>query len=98
MKSADRKSIRPRPGASGLPPVPAAARQAQHPAPAGAPSWVAAVAVVALVGVLGADIFRIGFFADDFHFLDVARRVPLLQALGGRFGIFAGLPRFSALH
>lgn len=36
----------------------------------------------------GAEIFRIGFFADDFHFLDVARRTPLLAALGGQYGIF----------
>jgi len=36
----------------------------------------------------GAEVFRIGFFADDFHFLDIARRVPLLEALGGQFGVY----------
>ena len=38
--------------------------------------------------VLVADTFRIVFFADDFHMLDVARRVPLFDLLGGQHGIF----------
>jgi hypothetical protein len=37
---------------------------------------------------VGADVFRLGFFADDFHFIDVARRVPLLRTLGGAFGVY----------
>ena len=41
-----------------------------------------------LVGVLGVDTFRIGFFADDFHFLDVARRIPLWNVLAGQHGIY----------
>ena len=41
-----------------------------------------------LLLVLVADTFRIVFFADDFHMLDVARRVPLFDLLGGQHGIF----------
>ncbi|OGF04749.1 MAG: hypothetical protein A2W00_09665, partial [Candidatus Eisenbacteria bacterium RBG_16_71_46] len=41
-----------------------------------------------LVFAIGADVFRIGFFADDFHFLDVARRMPLGRVLLGHFGIW----------
>jgi hypothetical protein len=37
---------------------------------------------------VGVDAFRIGFFADDFHFLDVARRVPIGRALSGQWGIW----------
>jgi len=50
---------------------------------------VPALALAAvLAGAIGADVFRLGFFADDFHFLDVARRVPLWEALAGRHGIW----------
>lgn len=49
--------------------------------------WLAPLAVFMLVGVLGFDTLKIGFFADDFHFLDVARRIPLWSALGGAYGI-----------
>lgn len=41
-----------------------------------------------LVAAVGADAYRVGFFADDFHLLDVARRVPLLEALSGQHGIW----------
>ena len=45
--------------------------------------WLALLTLAASL-----EVFRIGFFADDFHFLDVARRVPLLEALSGRWGIY----------
>ncbi|MGH3054928.1 MAG: hypothetical protein ACRDL7_08125, partial [Gaiellaceae bacterium] len=35
-----------------------------------------------------ADALHVGFFADDFHFLDVARRVPWWRTLGGAYGIY----------
>jgi hypothetical protein len=41
-----------------------------------------------MFALLGADTFRIGFFADDFHLLDVARRMPLGDLLLGRYGIY----------
>jgi hypothetical protein len=50
--------------------------------------WAPSIAIALLVMVLGADVMRIGFFADDFHFLDVARRVPLLNALSGAHGLY----------
>ena len=50
------------------------------------PGSVALVSLLALAA--SADALRIGFFADDFHFLDVARRVPLARALSGAFGIY----------
>ena len=57
--------------------------------PAALPAgWIAAVSVAVLVAAVGVDVFRIGYFADDFHLLDVAGRIPLLQALGGRFGVY----------
>jgi hypothetical protein len=34
------------------------------------------------------DVFRIRFFADDLHFLDVARRFSLPELLGGQHGIW----------
>ena len=46
------------------------------------------MAVLGLVVVLAVDVFRIGFFADDFHFLDIARRVPWWAAIDGRFGLY----------
>jgi len=50
--------------------------------------WLPPAAITLLVVVLGVDVLRIGFFADDFHFLDVAQRVPLSHALSGQFGIY----------
>lgn len=44
--------------------------------------------LLALVLIVAADAFRLGFFADDFHFLDVARRIPILQALSGQYGVW----------
>src|SRR5689334_19847204 len=41
-----------------------------------------------MLALLGADTFRVGFFADDFHMLDVARRMPLADLLLGRYGIY----------
>src|SRR5262249_51464106 len=41
-----------------------------------------------IVAAVGVDAFGIGWFADDFHFLDVARRVPVAQALTGQYGIY----------
>ena len=64
---------------------------AAKPAPRRAsapPPLLAPAAILVLVAILGADVLRIGFFADDFHFLDVARRVPLWKALAGQFGIY----------
>jgi hypothetical protein len=56
--------------------------------PASGARFAAPALTAALAAAAGADALRIGFFADDFHFLDVARRVPLLRALGGAFGIY----------
>src|SRR5438093_8842380 len=41
----------------------------------------AMVLLAGLVACTAGDIFRIGFFADDFHLLDVARRMPLAALL-----------------
>jgi hypothetical protein len=56
--------------------------------PAGGARFTAPALTTVLAAAAGADALRIGFFADDFHFLDVARRVPLMRALGGAFGIY----------
>jgi hypothetical protein len=48
-----------------------------------------------VVVALGVDTCRMGFFADDFHFLDVARRVPLGSALLGQYGIWPWLRPLS---
>jgi hypothetical protein len=46
-------------------------------------------ALLAILVVCAAwDVFRIGFFADDFHFLDIARRIPLQHQLLGQYGIW----------
>ena len=50
--------------------------------------WLEPVALAALIAVLAADTLRVAFFADDFHMLDVARRIPLGELIGGRHGIF----------
>jgi hypothetical protein len=34
------------------------------------------------------DVVRIGFFADDFVFLDAARRMPVDKVLLGHYGIY----------
>src|SRR5580765_2630149 len=57
------------------------------PATRRGPAWRIA-GIVALVLGAGAEVFRLGFFADDFHFLDVARRIPLARTLGGQYGIY----------
>lgn len=57
-------------------------------APVPAHPWLVPALLLALAAVLMADTFRLGFFADDFHMLDVARRIPLLALLGGDHGIF----------
>lgn len=36
---------------------------------------------------VAADVYRLGWFADDFHLLDVARRIPNLDMLNGQYGI-----------
>jgi hypothetical protein len=41
-----------------------------------------------VAAAIGVDASRIGFFADDFHFLDVARRFPLTETLLGQRGIW----------
>jgi hypothetical protein len=56
--------------------------------PGGGASLISLTLVALLAVAASADALRIGFFADDFHFLDVARRVPLAHALGGAFGIY----------
>src|SRR5262245_25022748 len=50
--------------------------------------WLGPALLVVLLAILGADTLRIGFFADDFHMLDAARRFPLWDLLGGRHGIY----------
>jgi len=50
--------------------------------------WLERIAPLVLALAAGLETLRLGFFADDFHFLDVARRVPLLEALNGRYGVF----------
>lgn len=47
-----------------------------------------AALVVLMTLAASAEIFHIGFFADDFHFLDVARRIPLMSALAGGHGVY----------
>lgn len=50
---------------------------------------IALVCVIVLtLAAIGADVFHLGFFADDFHFLDVARRLPLLDLLSGQHGMW----------
>ena len=61
--------------------------EAASPPPAHA-SPLAAALVALLALAASADVLHIGFFADDFHFLDIARRVPLLRALGGAYGVY----------
>lgn len=51
-------------------------------------SWIQLATIVTFAAILGVDVFRLGFFADDFHFLDVARRVPLLDLLSGQYGVY----------
>ena len=48
---------------------------------------MAALALLTAAAV-GVDVFRLGWFADDFHLLDVARRLPMAEALTGRYGIW----------
>lgn len=55
---------------------------------AGGDGLPALLTIAVLIGIMGRDVMRIGFFADDFHFLDVARRIPFLQAVDGANGIF----------
>jgi hypothetical protein len=48
-----------------------------------------APALVALCAVLvGVDSFRLGFFADDFLFLDMVRRMPAGEVLLGQHGVW----------
>ena len=44
--------------------------------------------LIAITLLLARDLTRLGFFADDFHFLDVARRMPFVELLSGRYGIW----------
>ncbi len=45
--------------------------------------------IVALVVlVVGIDVVSFPFYADDFHFLDVARHRPFLELMTGRYGIW----------
>ncbi|MEQ1831682.1 MAG: hypothetical protein ABL977_01420 [Candidatus Eisenbacteria bacterium] len=60
----------------------------KRPAATPLPPAVLLAAWAVLLVVLGADTFRIAFFADDFHMLDVARRIALPDLLGGQHGIF----------
>jgi hypothetical protein len=47
------------------------------------------VSILLLVtAAVGEDVFKLGFFADDFHFLDIARRFPLHRTLWGQWGIW----------
>ncbi len=62
------------------------AHQAPHSSVGAGSAWH--VVLIAFVGIIAIDIFRVGFFADDFHFLDVARRLSWLSALSGQYGIW----------
>jgi len=50
--------------------------------------FAALAATLGLVGAIGADCFQIGFFADDLHFLDAARRQPFWELLLGQHGVW----------
>ena len=67
----------PGPGRKAAPPV------EPRRGPALAPFWLAV-----LVAAAGSDVYRLGFFADDFLFLDAVRRWPVWQVLLGRHGVF----------
>ncbi len=41
-----------------------------------------------VLAAVGVDALRVGFFADDFHFLDVALRVPLATLVTGAHGMW----------
>ena len=71
------RDVRPKPGPGPASRAPAA------PERDAAPRWLALLTLAASL-----EVFRIGFFADDFLFLDVARRIPLLEALSGRHGVY----------
>ncbi len=43
--------------------------------------------LVLLVAVALADVVRLGWFGDDFIFVDAARRYPLAELLGGEHGV-----------
>ena len=51
-------------------------------------SWRVLLLLALLVAAMGADLFRLGFFGDDFHLLDVARRMPAGEVLLGQHGIW----------
>ncbi len=56
--------------------------------PAALPGWLAPLLLCALTGIALSAILSIGFFADDFHMLDVARRYSLGELLAGHHGIY----------
>jgi hypothetical protein len=72
--------------APGRHPPPRSAPAAARPSRAGIPALLALGVLV--LSAIGLDVSRIGFFADDFHFLDIARRVPLLTLLTGQHGMW----------
>src|SRR5688572_27804226 len=49
---------------------------------------ISLVCIATLVVCAQFDIFNIGFFADDYLFLDAARRMPASEVLIGQHGIF----------
>lgn len=59
---------------------------ASRPPVAGRPDGRVLLLLAAIV-LVAVDVFRIGYFADDFIFLDAARRHGLIDLLSGRFGI-----------
>lgn len=66
------------------PPGPARAVRRTPAAPIPGGPW-APLALLTLAAT--AEVFRLGFFADDFYFLDVARRAPILARLLGQYSI-----------
>jgi hypothetical protein len=62
--------------------------QPSRPPQGAEPSWHMPLLLALLVAATGADLFRLGFFGDDFHLLDVARRMPVGEVLLGRHGIW----------
>ena len=61
----------------------ATALRGPAPSRSAAGAWVVVLALAA-----SAEALHLGWFADDFHFLDVARRLPLWRVLDGAHGLY----------
>lgn len=62
-------------------------RERRPPDPRAIPRVVPFLGLAGLVGLVAWNISSVGYFADDFHFLDVSRRAPLLDLVDGHAGI-----------